>query len=109
MADVVGGLDNPPAYPKAASNREVRGDPDAVLAGLVRYVRTSIPHDETGRGRNSSLNWSAYRAGQHIAAGRLDADEVEAALCSVAVEVGLEEGEAMRTIASCMDAGMSTR
>jgi len=65
------------------------------LRGLVKVVLDAQPGQ-----RNDRLNWAAYRAGEHIAAGRLHLDEVHGALLAAAVQIGLTEPEALRTIAS---------
>jgi hypothetical protein len=69
MADVVGGLPDAPSLAPIVttpSHRAPRssGDPGATLGGLVRVVR-----DATVGERNNRLNWAAFRAGEHIAAG----------------------------------------
>ena len=106
VAEVVGGLADDPAYRPAQKPQQRRAPRQlgAPLDGLVRHVRSAIPGDETGRGRNASLNWAAYRAGEHVAAGRLDAAEAEGALLAVALDVGLNQREAQRTIASGLGA-----
>jgi len=111
-AKVVGGLPNPPqAEPRRAPSPPAIGgklaniSSDVTLAGLARYVQDAIPHDETGRGRNSSLNWSAFTAGQHVTAGRLSEEQVERELLAAALEVGLDEDEALRTIRSGLRGG----
>lgn len=50
--------------------------------------------------RNHKLNWAAFRAGEHIAAGRLAFDEAHAALFDAALRIGLGEREALATLAS---------
>lgn len=100
LRDVVGGLPDPPS--KTAAQRTVQrpaGDPGASLAGLARVVREAAEGE-----RNNRLNWAAYRAGEHIAAGVIASHDVESELLAAALEVGLSEAEALRTIRSGVDA-----
>ncbi len=55
--------------------------------------------------RNDQLNRSAFSLGSLVAGGELDKRQVEAALLSTAVSIGLTESEASATIKSGMDAG----
>src|SRR5437764_358921 len=73
----------------------VEGDPARVLEGLVRKVAEA----QVGN-RNACLNWAAYRAGEHVARGELEADDVHAELRHAAVSIGLPEREIENTIAS---------
>ncbi|MER6351237.1 bifunctional DNA primase/polymerase [Streptomyces sp. NPDC001634] len=66
-----------------------------VLVGLVRLVL-----DAREGQRNDRLYWAAARAYEHAAAGRLDENAAERALIRAAVEAGLPESEAQRTVAS---------
>lgn len=104
VVDVVGGLADDQAYaprPAPARHRLASGRPEA-LAGLARVVRES-PVGE----RNHRLNWAAFRAGEHCTAGNMSVAEAESELLAAAVDVGLSEREALRTIASGLAA--STR
>lgn len=65
------------------------------LEGLVRVVLTAPPQT-----RNSRLYWAACKAWAHVADGHVAGSEVEAELIGAAIQVGLGEGEARRTIAS---------
>lgn len=65
------------------------------LEGLVRVVLTA-PEGT----RNDRLYWAAAKAWAHVRDGHLAAGDVEAELIAAAVQVGLNEGEAMRTVAS---------
>ncbi|MEU0660270.1 bifunctional DNA primase/polymerase [Streptomyces lavendulocolor] len=65
------------------------------LEGLVNVVLGS-----TQGSRNDRLFWAAAKAWAHVRDGHLAAGDVEAALVSAAVGVGLGEGEARRTVAS---------
>jgi hypothetical protein len=99
-AQVVGGLDDDPRYvprPTPPAPRVVDGG--SALAGLVRVVREA----EVGQ-RNHKLNWAAYRAGEHAAEGTLDADQARAELLVAALDAGLSEPEALRTITSGLGA-----
>lgn len=107
VGEIVGGLGDDAAYrpnprPRHRSAPRRLGN---ALDGLVRHVQGAIPGDEAGRGRNCSLNWAAFRAGEHVAAGRLAEDEAEGALLQAALDMGLPEHEAARTIASGLSAG----
>ncbi|MEH0543272.1 bifunctional DNA primase/polymerase [Streptomyces sp. B21-105] len=65
------------------------------LVGLVRLV-LDAPQGQ----RNSRLYWASCKAFEHAAAGRLDGGAAERALIRAAVEAGLPEPEAHRTVAS---------
>lgn len=65
------------------------------LEGLVRVV-LNAPQGE----RNSKLYWAASKAWTHVGDGHLAAGDVEAELISAAVQIGLSEAEARRTVAS---------
>ena len=101
VGDVVHGLADDPAYaPRPVPMRRACvSDASQALAGLARVVRES-PVGE----RNHRLNWAAYRAGEHVADGKLDPATAEDELLDAAVEAGLSEREAMRTIASGLNA-----
>jgi hypothetical protein len=57
--------------------------------------------------RNDALCRSSFRAGQLVAAGRLDVSEAIDAVAAVAARVGLDEREIAATIDSCLGAGMN--
>jgi len=65
------------------------------LEGLVNVVLTSAEGT-----RNDRLYWAAAKAWAHVRDGHIAASDVEAELVGAAVQVGLGEGEAMRTVAS---------
>ena len=67
----------------------------SALVGLVRAVLDA----EDGQ-LNSRLRWAARKAFEHAAAGRIDAGAAERALIRAAVETGLPELIAQRTVAS---------
>jgi hypothetical protein len=56
--------------------------------------------------RNNRLNGIAYKLGGKIARGYLSVDEVESALLTGAVKLGLSDREALATIRSGLQAGM---
>ena len=56
-------------------------------------------------GRNSTLNDAAFRIGQLIAGGVVDAVEAKSGLLGAALACGLSKGEATATIASGLTAG----
>jgi hypothetical protein len=92
--------------PPPAERPEVpRGKAPAVtgglLAGLVRTVLGAAKGE-----RNTRLIWAAFRAGEHVARGRMDATEAVAALLSTALHVGLAEREAAATIEAGLSKGM---
>ncbi len=70
------------------------------LAGLLTVVIEAAEGE-----RNNKLNWAAYRAGEHIRAGRLDAREAVAALYEAAARIGLDDREVVATIASGLGGG----
>jgi hypothetical protein len=75
----------------------------AAFDGEVDRVRTAVEGT-----RNDTLNRVAYRLGQIIGAGGLEEAEVEGALVSEAVAIGLGEREAIRTVRSGLLAGEAT-
>ncbi|WP_329339139.1 bifunctional DNA primase/polymerase [Streptomyces sp. NBC_01352] len=87
----------PPA-PVARPQRRITTAPDAAgrtLDGLVNVV-LNAPQGE----RNSKLYWAASKAWAHVGVGHLAACDVEAELISAALQIGLNDAEARRTIAS---------
>jgi len=77
-----------------------RVTPRGALVGIVRFVLESAEGE-----RNNRLHWAACRAAQDVAAGRYDESHARAALLQAAIDVGLGESEACRTILS----GLRTR
>ncbi len=73
----------------------------AALTGELAAVRAA----PEGR-RNVTLNRSAFCLGQVVAGGALEAAHVEGLLISAAMDAGLGETEAARTVASGMAAGL---
>jgi hypothetical protein len=65
------------------------------LEGLVRVVLTASQGN-----RNDRLYWAATKAWAHVADGHLAAGDVEAELIGAAIQIGLAEAEARRTVAS---------
>lgn len=79
-----------------------------------RYGRAALQREaqallgaEQGQ-RNDLLNRAAFRLGQVVAAGRLDAGTVAEVLMDMAVRIGLGEKEAAATIASGLRAGQAS-
>lgn len=88
----------PPALVVRPQRRHTPMPGDAAgraLEGLVRVV-LDAPQGE----RNSKLYWAASKAWAHVGDGHLAAGDVEAELISAAVQIGLSDGEARRTVAS---------
>ncbi|MEV6651199.1 bifunctional DNA primase/polymerase [Streptomyces sp. NPDC051219] len=86
----------PQSPPLSAANRFLTGGSGgAALVGLVRLV-LDAPEGQ----RNNRLFWSACKAFEHAAAGRLDKDAAERALTRAAAERGLPDKEAEATIKS---------
>jgi putative DNA primase/helicase len=56
--------------------------------------------------RNNQLNKSAYSLGQLVAGGELEQSQVQTALLSAAVGIGLMESEARQTIGSGIESGV---
>src|SRR5215472_7045854 len=58
--------------------------------------------------RNGTLNRSAFKIGQLVASGKVEEDEAREKLADAARDVGLDEGETLRTLESGLGAGMAT-
>jgi hypothetical protein len=103
LRDVVGGLLDPPARAATTPTRGLQrpADPGATLAGVARVVREASVGE-----RNHKLNWSAFRAGEHIAAGEFAEADAEAELLAAALDAGLGAAEARRTIQSGLGGAM---
>lgn len=113
------GIDTPiadmPAWLASIVVDRPRRKPLPPLSGSgSRYGATALDA-EVGRvavaevgARNDTLCRAAYRLGQLVAGGQLDAQEVAGALLTVALRIGLSEGEAVATIRSGMSAGMTS-
>jgi len=78
---------------------QVRHD-DQVAARLDGLITTVL--DSRPGGRNNALHWAACRAAEMVAAGQLAEDQVHDSLGQAAACVGLDHGEASRTIASAL-------
>jgi hypothetical protein len=87
--------ERPVVVPFRADAGQTPTDRGGPLAGLVRTVLNAQPGQ-----RNVTLNWAAFRAGEHVARGRLDATTAASALLAAAAAIGLSEREAIRTIGS---------
>lgn len=70
-------------------------------------LAATMPGSKGSSGRNDQLNRSAFNLGQLVGDGLLDRGEVEAALRSTALSVGLGDGEVERTIQSGVNAGIA--
>lgn len=65
------------------------------LQGLIDVVLKSSQGN-----RNSALYWAACKAWDHVRDGHIAVCDVEADLIGAAVQIGLGEAEARRTVAS---------
>jgi hypothetical protein len=92
-------LDPPRPYLAAVPPPAARpGDRVAArLEGLIVAVLDARPGE-----RNNVLHWAACRGAEMIAAGQLDDGQVSDSLAAAACRVGLDDGEARRTIASAL-------
>jgi hypothetical protein len=91
---------DPPRPHLAAVPRPAARPGDRVAArleGLIVTVLDALPGE-----RNNVLHWAACRAAEMIAAGQLDDGQVSDSLAAAACRVGLDDGEARRTIASAL-------
>jgi hypothetical protein len=108
LRDVVAGLPDPVRCSGVVAPAIVQrpvGDPSTTLAGLARVVREArAPTANSPGERNVKLNWAAFRAGEHIASGELSEAHAEGELLAAALEVGLCEADALRTIRSGLEA-----
>ncbi|MGI8936894.1 MAG: bifunctional DNA primase/polymerase [Iamia sp.] len=103
LLDLIDGPRTPPRPPAAhvAGEGTVYGR-RALDAELGRLAPTDV-----GR-RNDELVRAAFRLGQLVAGGELDARNVASALLTVADRIGLGETEAVATIRSGLAGGMRT-
>jgi hypothetical protein len=93
-------LDPPRREPAGLPAQRVTRSGDRVatrLDGLIAAVLGASPGE-----RNNVLHWGACRAAEMIAAGQVATDDVHACLGEAAVRIGLDEGEAHRTIRSAL-------
>lgn len=74
----------------------------AALAGEAAAVASAVEGT-----RNCTLNKAAFKAGQLVPAGLLDGPTIVVTLAEAAAQCGLDEGEAVRTLASGLTAGMA--
>lgn len=86
---------------KPKPRRQTTGYINAALKTEVHAV-TSAPEGT----RNSQLNESAFNLGQLVGGSELDRATVEVELLSAAVSTGLPTAEAVKTIASGIEAGI---
>ncbi|MFE2466247.1 bifunctional DNA primase/polymerase [Streptomyces mirabilis] len=88
-------LPPPPAVRPQRRLPVQNGAAGRALEGLVNVV-LNAPQGE----RNSKLYWAASKAWAHVGDGHLAAGDVEAELIGAAIQIGLSEAEAHRTVAS---------
>jgi len=93
-------VSNPPAVSKDTVQGTTTPYGRAALADEITTL-SSVREGE----RNDTLNRSAYSLGQLIAGGELDEKTVRIGLLSTAVMVGLDSGEAEKTIESGISGG----
>ncbi len=99
LAELIHGLPDDPAYAPRRTPPPCLAAGPAALAGLARVVR-----EAPIKQRNVRLNWASFRAGEHAAKGALDVGAAEHELLAAAIDAGLPEREARRTIASGLSA-----
>jgi putative DNA primase/helicase len=77
-------------------------------ASIMSFLRNchDLAHAQPG-GRNHKLNESAFKLGQHVAAGDLDRSAAERSLTEAARQCGLGDYEITKTLASGLNSGMS--
>lgn len=92
--------DPPQGDPPPPAPAGVGSAPRGRLRGLVETVLTA----RQGQ-RNNVLHWAACRAAEMAAAGEVDEHAACEALVMAAAEIGLDEAEARRTIASALRRG----
>jgi hypothetical protein len=81
-----------------------KADPGAYGAAALAKELTALAGASKGE-RNSRLNQAAYSLGQLVAGGEIDAGQVEAALTSMALSLGLSATETANTIKSGLSGG----
>lgn len=92
---IIEALAPPPARKFPAEDSDRQGSPEKALEGLIRTVVTA----PVGR-RNDALNWAAYRARDHVGAGRIESREAAVGLISAGLQSGLPEKEVVATVRS---------
>jgi hypothetical protein len=85
--------DMPPGRAETGADGRVA----ARLDGLIATVLDAVQGE-----RNNVLHWAACRAAEMVAAGQLTEDQVHDSLGRAAACVGLDDGEAARTIVSAL-------
>lgn len=97
--------------PKPASSAPARpsspSQHSAYVAKAVEAECDLVAHAASGS-RNDTLNRSAHALGTLVGAGALAHSDAEQSLLNAALRCGLEEGEALATITSGLDAGMKS-
>ncbi|HEY1119499.1 MAG TPA: bifunctional DNA primase/polymerase, partial [Acidimicrobiales bacterium] len=102
LSRLVQPVEHEPAMTPRRVRRHVSAWAEAAVADEVSAVRASVE----GR-RNHTLNRAAFKLGQLVGAGYLDAADVEDRLAQASVAVGLTAREIRATIASGLRAGMA--
>ena len=94
----------PEPKPQAVAARNGAGRTAYAQAALERELGR-LARAQEGE-RNETLNKAAFALGQLVAGGELSRPEVEGGLLAAALECGLGEAEARRTLRSGLEAGM---
>ena len=90
----------------AEQQRETPHATEVLDAGKVLQDHADLVRSSVKGGRNHQLNASAFRMGQLVAAGLLDAAEAKDALITAALESGLQAPESAKTFESGFKKGM---
>jgi hypothetical protein len=91
---------DPPRRADVPPGRAETGADGRVAARLDGLIATVL--DAMQGERNNVLHWAACRAAEMVTAGQLTEDQVHDSLGRAAACVGLDDGEAARTIASAL-------
>jgi putative DNA primase/helicase len=93
-----------PQYADERTGTDLPSSAVAYAAAALRAEAENVAAAEEGT-RNSTLNNAAFAMGTLVGANAIDREDVEQALLDAALECGLPDEEAERTIASGLDAG----
>lgn len=102
-----------PEKTQAPKKGASRGNTSTDTAGMSKYVAKAVDGEvDAVRGqaegfRNEQLNRSAFVLGTLVGAGKVDQTWVEEQLLAAAMQAGLGEGEARKTIRSGIESGIA--